>query len=123
MQDKKILIIDDDAELCEELAELIRGEGYCVEATTDSVRGNGLIKINSYAIVILDFKMPNLTACEILKGVKTKNSETKFVLISGKPFIENLIEKENLSGLVETVISKPFDTEMLLKKIREIFAK
>lgn len=117
MTAKKILIIDDDAELCDELSDIVAGEDYLVETVTDSARGLALIKKNIYNLVILDFKMPNLTAVDILKEVKEKNIKTKFIIVSGRPFLEAAIKKENLLDMVSAIISKPFNPETLLQII------
>jgi len=119
MESKRILIVDDDAELCDELAEVIREEGYTVETTTNSVHGAGLIKKKWYDVVILDFKMPDMTAVDILKEIKGTDPRPTFILLSGKPFVEELIKQENLSGMVDAVFSKPFDYALFLRKIRE----
>lgn len=118
MDIKRVLIIDDDAELCEELQEILGDEGYDVEATTDSVKGAGLIDKDNYDIAILDFKMPHLTAVDILKQVKIRGRKTKFLLISGRPFIEKTLKEEGLSELVSGIINKPFNADVLLEKIK-----
>jgi len=118
MSKKRILIIDDDAQLCEELAEILKCEGFEVETATDSLIGAGLIKRNNHNIVILDFKMPNLTAVDLLKQARAGNVKARFFLISGRPFIDKTIEEEGLSGMIEAVIGKPFDCGVLLEKIR-----
>lgn len=121
MDTKRILIIDDDVELCEELQQILGDEGYDVEATTDSIKGAALINEDNYDIAILDFKMPHLTAVDILKQVKIRGRKTKFFLISGRPFIEKALKEEGLSGLVSGIINKPFNVDILLEKIKDSF--
>lgn len=117
---KRILIIDDDVELCEETAEILASEGYFVECAFDSFKGEDKFKNNKYDIIILDFKMPGINGIEMLKKIKGNTPRPKTILISGKPFIEKITEEENISGLADCVMGKPFDIAVLLEKLKTL---
>lgn len=114
---KRILIIDDDVELCDEMAELLRCEGYAVDNTSNSGRGLALINTTIYDSIIIDFKMPGLNGFELLKRIKKNRHGTPVLLVSGRPFIEKLLKEEKLSRLVDEIITKPFDARTILKKV------
>ncbi len=116
---KKILLIDDDVQLCEEIAETLRDEGYFVDNTSDETQGEALIKNNIYDICLLDYKLSRLTGIELLKKIKQKSPRCAAFIVSGRPFIEKIIEEQNASSLVSGVIEKPFEIKDLLEKIRE----
>jgi len=115
---KKILLIDDDVQLCEEIAETLRDEGYLVDNTSDETQGEALIKDNTYEICLLDYKLSRLTGVDLLKKIKQKNPKCAAFIVSGKPFIEKTIEEQNVSGLVSGIIQKPFEIKDLLEKIK-----
>jgi DNA-binding response OmpR family regulator len=115
---KRILVIDDDAELGQELTDMLSSEGYKVTMTTDTAEGEVLINTKDYDIDILDFKMSGYNGIELLKKVKQKNPKTKVIMVTGRPFIEQLMKDENVIDLVDGVISKPFKIENLLAKIK-----
>jgi DNA-binding NtrC family response regulator len=117
---KKILLVDDDLELCNELADLIREEGYLVDNTSDSEEGAGLIKKNSYELCIFDYKMKGLTGIDLLKIVKGVNLQCTVLIVSGRPSLEKLLEEENAADLITGVISKPFDVDALMQQIKAI---
>lgn len=117
---KRIILIDDDVQLCEEVAEILRDEGYFVDNTSDEIRGEALIKDNTYDICLLDYKMQRLTGIELLKKIKEKNYQCEALIISGRPFIEKIIEEQNISHLVSGIIEKPFDIKLLLEKIKSL---
>ena len=114
---KKILIIDDDVELCEEIAEILRDEGHFVQTVSDDSAGRDHINKNIYDIIILDYRMPKLNGVEILRLIKDKDLKGKIFIVSGRPFMDKLLKDENASGLVAAVINKPFDAKTLLEKI------
>ncbi|NTV29990.1 MAG: response regulator, partial [Candidatus Omnitrophica bacterium] len=82
---KKILIIDDDKELCEELVEFLQAEGYAAECASDSIDGEKLVRSKKYDMVLLDYKMPVLTGVDLLKRLKADNIRERIFIISGRP--------------------------------------
>lgn len=127
---KKILMIDDDEELCEEITEILTNEGYRVTTAFDGLSGNRLIQKYDYDIVILDIKMPGLSGLDILEGIKGQDKELKIVVLTGRPLSKDLQEEqdyndkeESLLGLADGIIGKPFDIELLLGKIKELANK
>ena len=114
----RILIIDDDEDLCEGLSFILREDGYHVMSASTAVRGTELIDKHLFHIALLDYKMPRMTGVDLLKRIKAKNPETKVFIVSGKPFMRDLLKKEKISHLVEGVITKPFTENELLAAIR-----
>jgi len=117
---KSILLIDDDVQLCEEVAEILRDEGYRVDNTSDETQAEILIKNNLYDICLLDYKMPRLTGIELLRKIKERNPRCAALIISGRPFIEQTIAEQNAAHLVSGIIEKPFEIKNLLDKIKEL---
>ncbi|MBI4351756.1 MAG: response regulator [Elusimicrobia bacterium] len=115
---RKLLLIDDDAELCAELAETFREEGYLVDSTSDSAEGSVLIKKNNYDVAVFDYKMRGLNGIDLLKLAKGLNPACAVFLVSGRAGIETLAKEERVSDLVAGIITKPFDVDELLRKIK-----
>lgn len=115
----RILIVDDDSELCSEVSEILKAEGYSVDIAADGLQGETCIKENNYAVILLDVKMPGANGIELLTKIKTRNKAAKVFLISGRPFLDKLIDDKELSHLVYAVFSKPFDVKLLLGKIKQ----
>jgi DNA-binding response OmpR family regulator len=114
---KKILIVDDDVELCRELAEILVQEGHSVDTASDGKAGEESIRKNAYDVIILDYRMPGLEGIQVLKANRNVCSKSRVYVATGRPFIDKLLEKEQLSGLIAGVLSKPYDVETLLNKI------
>jgi DNA-binding response OmpR family regulator len=114
---KKILIIDDDVELCEEMAEILREEGFRVHIASDGMSGQKRTSDNHYDCIILDYRMPGLNGVEFLHEIKKRKLKTKIILASGRPFLEKVLEDEKLSDVVSGILQKPFDIQMLLTMI------
>lgn len=117
---KKILLIDDDEELCNEMAEIFKDEGYSVETAFNGLEGKSKVEKNKYNFIVLDYRMPGLNGIEVLKIIKQINIKTKVFMASGLPFIEKLILNENLSDMIEAILPKPYPFELLLEKIKKL---
>ena len=125
---KKILIIDDDKGLCEEMTDILEDEGYCVSVTFNGFNGKELVEKNTYDIILLDLKLPGLHGLNILKFIKEKNKKIRVIVITGSHFFLELHRKqwfyknqeEYLLKLADAVIHKPFDVEIVLGKIKEL---
>jgi DNA-binding response OmpR family regulator len=114
---QKILIVDDDVELCRELAEILTQEGHSVETVSDGKTCEESIRKNTYDVIILDYRMPGMDGIQLLKANRNACLRSRVYIATGRPFIEKLLENEKLSGLVAGVLSKPYDVEALLSKI------
>lgn len=115
---QRILLIDDDKELCEELRDIFIDNGYAVQLAHDGLTGKKLIEDGSYGLIIIDIKLPGLSGLELLKISKKKEPKTKIFIISGKPFIADMLKDETIKNLADGVITKPFSVDSVLDKIR-----
>jgi two-component system response regulator CpxR len=115
---KRILIVDDDTELCDELEDLLAGEGYAVDTAHDGVRGMELAGAARYGAVLLDYKIPGPGIADILGAMRKKQPDAKILIISGRPFLNAILKNEQFASLTDGVMAKPFDAESLLKAVR-----
>jgi len=114
---KRILIVDDDLDFCSELSETLEAEGYSVKAISDPKKAQVEMKKDTYQVIILDYKMPDISGADILEYIRDKKLKAKIFLTTGKPFIEKILKDKDLSGVVAEFINKPFNINQLLEKI------
>lgn len=126
--DNKVLIIDDDEELCAELREILEDEGFRVKIASNGTMGRGLIEEGTYGVVILDIKLPGMSGTDILKTIRSRNIQQKVLVFSGKPMGKeplslNESEREStevIMSLADAVLNKPVAIEKLLEKVKEL---
>jgi len=116
--ENKVLIIDDDVELSQELAEILKLEGYIVETALNCKDGKALLEKGDFSILILDYRLPKQSGLDVLRFIKEKKTRLKTFVVTGKPFIEKLLKEEGLNDIVTSVINKPFRVENLLSQIK-----
>lgn len=123
---KRILIVDDDEELCREMAFILEDEGYTTAVAFNGWQGLELSGKNKYDLYLLDVKMPGINGLELLKRIKGNNVGTKALIITGSLSIHELTGKtvdndcEAELQLADGLISKPFDVEAVLNKIKTL---
>jgi DNA-binding response OmpR family regulator len=129
MSQKRILIIDDDEELCEEVSEILRDESYHVSVANDGLKGYKMLEKNYFDLVLLDMKLPGLTGIEVLKLIKEQQIDLKVLIITGRPNQAKKVvqregsyedKEEELISMADGIINKPFNIAKLLKKIDEL---
>ncbi len=113
----EILLADDDEELCEELAEMLRDRHWQVHTVSEGSQVPDLIRSHDYDVILLDFKMPGLNGLEILRTIDRRTTKAKIFLMSGRPFLDSLLADPALRGLIAGRFEKPFDPERLLTGI------
>lgn len=112
-----ILIIDDDAELCGEIAECLQAKGYLPRSVSDAAEAEKLLGETSFEIVILDYKMAGADGVSLLKRIKALRPRTPVIMISGRPFLQEVLREKRVAGLVDGLLTKPFDEGKLLEAV------
>lgn len=112
----KIMVIDDEPEICDILAYFIRRTGF--EVQTFDKPQDALDQMEEYApaVVVCDFKMPHMTGLDFYKQIQ-KTWSGNFIILTGEP---NTNSKELYDLGIQEVLFKPRDLALipnLLKKI------
>lgn len=125
---KKVLIIEDDRDMCEEMMEILLDEKYSVELAFNGIRGEKLINDANFDIILLDLKLPGINGIDLLKKIKTKNSGTKVIVLTGRPLLSKFFQEDGFFSdreakvldLADDIINKPFDVKVVLDKIKRL---
>jgi DNA-binding response OmpR family regulator len=117
---KRILIVDDDAELCDEIAEMLIDEGHSVDTAHDGSAGINLAAKNRYDLILLDYKLPGPGPRSTIEKMRNSQPNAQILLVSGRPFHHKLLGEEHLASLVNGTVDKPFTAESILDKIKSL---
>lgn len=115
---KKILIVDDDMELRDHLAEVLRGDGYQTNNASSAKEAYEKLSSEEFDIVLLDYMMPKKSGIDALIEIRGLRPKAKVVMITAFASIENAIEA--IKKGASDYISKPFKIEHLLLTIRRV---
>jgi len=118
---EKVLIVDDEEDFLEVMAERIRIQGMEVLTATSAEEALKMIAKESYDAVIMDFMMPVIDGFKALKLLKEKKPEVQIILLTGNVPEQKRIEAKKLGAL--DVIEKPADLKILIEKIKNAKAQ
>lgn len=114
----KVLIVDDDPEICRLLSELLKDEGYQVEVVTQSLRVYDRAKEFDPDLILLDIMMPYLDGWDELKlfNLDEQLKGIPVIVITADRSAFNGVENAGQYGVVSHLF-KPFELGELLSKI------
>lgn len=114
MSNEKVLLIDGDPGLCDEVADFLWEQGYKVESASSNVGWQQRRDWEDFDIVILDRKMAGADGLENLARIKELAPESRMFLACGAAAARELLLKGGVPGLVAGVIEKPYRASNLL---------
>src|SRR5215475_7162873 len=77
-----ILVVDDDADTCRNLADILADLGYRVDIAHDGPSALELVRKNPYDVALLDFKMPGMNGLDLYREVKKLRAGTVAIIVS-----------------------------------------
>lgn len=117
----KILVVDDDTELCNSLQNVLREEGYQVETAHSGSDGMQLAKNFGFDLLILDWTMPDITGLEICHSVRKVGDLTPIIFLTGK--VDYVSKEEGLDSGADDYLTKPFNIRELLARVRSVLRR
>lgn len=116
----RVLIIDDDVELCDLLAARMNGEGFEIEAVHEGNRGLERALSREHSLVVLDLMLPGMGGLDVLRCVRQQSPIPVLVLTArGEDF-------DRILGLeigADDYLPKPFNPRELIARIRAILRR
>jgi CheY-like chemotaxis protein len=119
MSNIKILCVEDEQEIRENISEILRDEGFQVLEAADGKSGYESFLKDNPDLIISDIMMPDVDGYGFLKLVResSKNSDVPFILLSALGQKESIIKGADL--MANEYLTKPIDFDILIAKIRE----
>lgn len=112
----KVLIVDDEAMICEEFRDILQDEGHEVEVAMNGFEALHKIEETPYDIVFMDVLMPRMEGRELLEKMK-KIRKVPIVVMSG--YLPAASEQDILSKGALACLSKPLDLERVKSLIEQ----
>jgi DNA-binding NtrC family response regulator len=112
VENRRILIIDDERPILLTLDALLSRHNYQVETAGTAAAGRKLLKDKSPALVLLDLQLPDAEGLEMLDQIKTEHPGTQVIILTAHDTLSNAIE--SIKRGAYHFISKPYASEELL---------
>jgi two-component system response regulator CpxR len=116
----RVLIVDDDVELCRLLGERLRSEGFALEAVHDGPRGLERVLSQEHALVILDLMLPGMGGLDVLRRVRNQSPVPVLILTARGEDVDRIL---GLEIGADDYLPKPFNPRELIARIRAILRR
>lgn len=116
MNKGKILVVEDEKKIARVLSLELEYEGYEVTVKETGMDGLQALEEDSFDLVLLDVMLPELSGLEVLRRVRKTNTATPIILITARGSVPDKVSGLDLGA--NDYITKPFDIEELLARIR-----
>ena len=117
MEQKKILIVDDDGSMRHMLSLILKREGYEVQAVGKGSEALNLVASESFDFILSDVVMPGMGGLELLQALKEKKVETTVIMMSAYGNLSTAVEAMKRGAY--DYISKPFRPDEVLLALRK----
>lgn len=117
----RILVVDDDADIRQTLAEILGYDGHVVEVARDGLEAQRLIEKVVFDIVLCDVRMPGKDGMELLDWAKKTRPDVEFIMLSGHATIDMAVEATKKGAF--DFLEKPLDLPKLEILIRNATQK
>jgi len=113
----KILVVDDDLEMCGLLSDVLKGEGFSVNTLNDSLEASRLLKKEDFDVIITDLKMKGLKGLDLLEETNKVAPLTPVIIITAFGTIESAIKAMKMGAY--DYITKPFQMDELVLTVKK----
>ena len=116
--DFRVLVVDDDAIVCEAVTKILVSFGYEVSQADDGITAMSHLATSQYDLVITDFEMPLMNGYRLSAWLKQESPNTIVVIMTAA--CEAEVNQYMSTGLVDRWIFKPFGAEVLCEALTTV---
>jgi len=114
---KKMLVVDDEAEICDFLKSFFEERGYEVETATSGLQALDMLDEVNPHVVLLDIHMPGMDGLNALREIKKRHSTVKVIMVTAIETQEKIEQAIRFGA--DNYITKPLSLEYLEKDVQE----
>jgi two-component system, OmpR family, response regulator len=117
----KVLLVEDDTNFGQVLKNYLELNDFVVELARDGILGLAAFRREKYDICLLDVMMPNMDGFTLAEEIRNVDPDIPLFFLSAKSMKEDILNGYKLGA--DDYITKPFDSEVLLHKIKAILKR
>lgn len=117
----KILLVEDDADLAENIRDWLIGEQYFVDLIEQGKDALSMAQMQQYDLVILDWGLPDMTGIEVMKLLRSRGGNMPILMLTGKKTVEE--KEKGLDSGADDYLVKPIELRELSARIRALLRR
>lgn len=121
MDERRILLIEDEQRIADILRFGLKEQGFDVEVAYDGRLGYNLFQTRSFNLIVLDINLPGINGFDLCRLIRESNPEIPVIMLTALNSLADKIEGYDVGA--DDYIIKPFEFKELLMKIRVLFRR
>jgi len=121
MEERKILIIEDEQKIADTLKFGLSENGFFVKVAYDGNMGFRLFKTQEFDIVLLDVNLPGMNGYEVCKAIRNINASVPIIMLTALTALEDKLEGYDMGA--DDYMVKPFEFRELVMKIHALLKR
>ena len=117
----KILVVEDEPEMRDTIAQSLRQENYIVETAQDYFSASEKLNIYQYDCILLDIGLPGGSGLQLLEDLKKDSKEAGIIIVSAKGSIDDRVSGLNLGA--DDYLPKPFHMAELHARVKSLIRR
>ena len=116
----KILLVEDDVKLAQNIKEGLKKQGFRVDIAKDGEEGLYLAQNNKYDVIIVDWMLPKISGIDLIKKLRKEGIKTPILILTAKGDIEDKVEGLQVA---DDYLTKPFDFAELIARLKALYRR
>lgn len=117
----KILIVEDEPQMLENMIQNLEAEGFLVETATNYSQARDRIGVYEYDCILLDINLPDGNGLELLKIIKKKGLEDGVIIVSARDSLDDKLHGLDLGA--DDYLPKPFHMAELRARVKAVLRR
>ncbi|EKD99960.1 MAG: hypothetical protein ACD_22C00127G0010 [uncultured bacterium] len=117
----RLLIVEDEKDLAENLKKGLTEQGYAVDVALDGEEGSFMAETEPYDLIILDLMLPKMDGITICKNLREKGINVPVLMLTAKSQIEDKVEGFNTGA--DDYLTKPFSVIELFVRVKALLKR
>ena len=117
----KILIVEDEVQMVENMSKNLLAEGYLVETASNFVQAQERIGVYEYECILLDINLPDGNGLELLKIIKEKGLQDGVIIVSARDSLDDKLQGLDLGA--DDYLPKPFHMAELRARVKAVLRR
>lgn len=117
----RLLIVEDEKELLESVAEGLRLSGYAVDTARDGAEAEDLFWSETYDLIVLDINLPKIDGFTLLKEIREEDKQVNVIMLTARTQVADRVKGLDLGA--NDYLIKPFHFDELEARIRSLLRR
>lgn len=117
----RILVVEDEKKIAEFLRKGLKAESYAVDVAADGEEGHFLAGTQDYDLIILDLRLPKMDGITLCRTLRAEGSVVPVLMLTARDTVKDKVL--GLDSGADGYLTKPFDFEELLARVRALLRK